>query len=454
MARDKTELGRRDALIEKGYGGLKLTVGHVWEDFDRTLQGPQAVRTYEEMRRNDPVLGAVTNAIELVMRGVRWLPRAASEEQTAVDEVVFVSTLMDDMSHSWRDLISEILTMIPFGWAYFEVVYKERKGWNADPPSDYDDGRIGWRKIALRGQESLDRWAIDEHGGIQGMIQRPNIYGGGISVSTTIPIEKSVLFRTKREKNNPEGYSLFRNAVRPYTIKKGLEDIETIGYNRDLTGIPVVYLPEGASDADYDKGRDIVERVQADDQAGLVFEQLAEEGFRNWRFELVSAPGGSKASDLNNAIGRVSGEIGMVFLAQFLRQGQQRVGSYAMVKEFKDLFHLALSSILDNIEDTLNRFLLPPLMRLNGIPREFWPHLAHDPVAEADVTRLASFVSSLAQVGMLTYSRDLENSLRRQGDLPELAEGGDEALGSEALRWAREYMGRKNGPQVDKERSD
>ena len=439
--RAQEKLLKRDFLVEKGYTGLKLTTGRVWEDFDRSLRGLQAARMYEEMRRNDPVLGAVNNAIDLVLRGVRWSVASVSEEPAAQEAADFVSSCMDDMSHSWNDLVSEILTFIPFGWAFFEVVYKERKGELADPASSFDDGGIGWRKIALRGQDSLDRWEMDEHGGIQGMWQRPDVYAGGVFISAMVPIEKALLFRTKREKNNPEGYSFYRNAVRPYIIKKGLEDIETIGFNRDLTGIPVVKIPRGGTDDDFAKAQDIVERIQADEQAGLVFEWLGPEDFENWSFSLVGAPGGSKAADLNQAIQRVSGEISMVFLAQFLRQGQQRVGSYAMVKEFKDLFHLALSSLLDNIGETKNRFLLPPLMRLNGIPHELWPTLEHDPIAEADIQGLATFVSTLSQAGIMTYSRDLENSLRRQADLPELAEAEAGSANEDALRWAKEYMG-------------
>mgnify|MGYP001614188758 CR=1 FL=1 len=436
----RKELPKRDALIEKGYSGLRLTTGRVWEDFDRSLRGIQAVRMYEEMRRNDPVLGAVNNAIDLVLRGVLWNVMPASEETASQEAADFVTSCMGDISHSWNDFVSEILTFIPFGWAYFEVTYKERRGELGDPTSNYDDGKIGWRKIALRGQESLDRWEIDEHGGIQGMWQRPDMYAGTVLTSVMVPIEKALLFRTKREKNNPEGYSFYRNAVRPYTIKKGLEDIETIGFNRDLTGIPIVRMPQGATDEDYNKAKNIVERMQADEQAGLVFEWHGEEKSENWDVSLLGAPGGSKASDLNQAIQRVSGEISMVFLAQFLRQGQQRVGSYAMVKEFKDLFHLALSSLLDNIRETKNRFLLPPLMRLNGIPHKLWPTLEHDPIAEADIQGLADFVQKLSQAGLMTYSRDLENSLRRQADLPELVEAEAGAASEDALRWASEYM--------------
>jgi hypothetical protein len=35
---------------------------------------------------------------------------------------------MDDMSHTWDDMISEILTMLVYGWSWHEIVYKKRVG--------------------------------------------------------------------------------------------------------------------------------------------------------------------------------------------------------------------------------------------------------------------------------------------------------------------------------------
>ena len=66
--------------------------------------------------------------------------------------------------------------MLPYGWAYLELVYKQRGG-DTDSPesrSRYADGRIGWRKWSIRSQETRERWEFGETGGIQGMWQRVN----------------------------------------------------------------------------------------------------------------------------------------------------------------------------------------------------------------------------------------------------------------------------------------
>jgi peptide/nickel transport system substrate-binding protein len=134
-----------------------------------------------------------------------------------------------------------MLSMLIFGFSYHEIVYKYRKGDSKDPTkkSKHNDGRIGWRKMPIRAQETLFRWEIDIDGGIQAMVQTDPSTGG----TYIIPIEKSLLFRTSSQKNNPEGRSILRNAYRPWYFKRRIEEIEAIGIERDLAGLPVAYLP-------------------------------------------------------------------------------------------------------------------------------------------------------------------------------------------------------------------
>jgi intein/homing endonuclease len=107
-------------------------------------------------------------------------------------------------SESWDDFISEVLSMLTYGFSYHEIVYKRRIGpWEKNPSrhSKYDDGLYGWRKIPVRSQETLLRWVFDEKGGIRGFVQlAPPLYK-----TVFIPIEKSLLFRTGVHKGNPEG---------------------------------------------------------------------------------------------------------------------------------------------------------------------------------------------------------------------------------------------------------
>ena len=40
----------------------------------------------------------------------------------------FIDGCLADMSHTWADFLAEVLSCLPYGWAYFETVYKLRKG--------------------------------------------------------------------------------------------------------------------------------------------------------------------------------------------------------------------------------------------------------------------------------------------------------------------------------------
>ena len=59
----------------------------------------------------------------------------------------------------------------------------------------------------------------------------------------TIPIDKALLFRTKSRKDNPEGRSILRNAYRSWYFKRRIQEVEGIGIERDLAGLPVMYAP-------------------------------------------------------------------------------------------------------------------------------------------------------------------------------------------------------------------
>lgn len=53
-----------------------------------------------------------------------------------------------------------------------------------------------------------------------------------------------MLFRTESVKDNPEGRSILRNAYRSWYFKRRIQEIEAIGIERDLAGLPVIHAPE------------------------------------------------------------------------------------------------------------------------------------------------------------------------------------------------------------------
>ena len=162
-------------FIEIGRSGLKRFGGLVQQEFLTTLRGKQGIAVYREMRDNDPVIGASLTILEQTIRKASWFVELPEETQVQAKAAEFLRGCTEDLSHTWDDMISEIITMFPFGWAWMEIVYKLRKGDVRDPKrhSKFNDGKIGWRKIALRLQTSFSRWDFDDDGGIQGMTQNP-----------------------------------------------------------------------------------------------------------------------------------------------------------------------------------------------------------------------------------------------------------------------------------------
>jgi hypothetical protein len=438
---------RTSPFAEVGSTGLRRFGYGIQEEFDPALRGPRGVKVFEEMRRNDPDVGAVLFAVNNVALQAGWEIEAASEEQADEDAAEFVRTaLFSDMSHTWEEFLLDALTCLVYGWAYFELVYKQRLGPDRDPPSQYDDGRIGLRKIAIRGQESLVRWEFDEEGGIQGMRQRawPKMQ------DVLIPIEKSLLVRTSREKNNPEGYSLLRNAYKPYYLKRNLEEIELIGAERDMTGVLKVYLPANASDQDKNTARDMGERYKMDDQAYFILQRFGPEPQDNWEIDVVKTPG-QKVVDTDKAIQRYSIQIARSVLAQFLTLGQGRVGSYALSKSQQDLFHLAVKGLLDTFEGIFNRFLVAKLFKLNVFEgMTALPRLVHSDLGDIDLDQLTKFLQVTASLGFVLPTREVIAHLHRRGGLPEPPEEGEEVeevaqpsekeVPSTAREWGEWYM--------------
>lgn len=411
-----------------GDSGLKRSGGRVYEEELRKLSGIRAVRVYSEMANNDAVIGAVLFAIEMLVRQVKWTVEESSDNRIDVEAAQFVNECMEDMSHTWEDLISEILTMLTYGWAYTEIVYKYRQGDSKDPSrrSKYDDGRIGWRKIPLRSQESLYEWDFQDDGGISGMRQQI-VYGnnGGI---VYIPIEKALLFRTKSDKNNPEGRSIIRNAYRSWYMKKRIEEIEAIGIERDLAGLPVVEVPPEILSPDATESQKsmvadlkvIVSEIRRDEREGLIIPaEIDTDGQpTGFKFRLLST-GGTRQFDTNKTITRYEQRIAMTVLAEFIMLGLDKVGSFSLASSKMNLFSVALDAWLDSIEAVFNRYAIPRLFEANGWKLEEFPKLKHGPVQDLSIEELGIFLEKLGRAGFpLVGDNELENHLRRKANLP------------------------------------
>ena len=411
-------------LNELGTTGLRRSGGFITEEFLNQLRGRRGLLVYREMADNDPVIGSILYAIEKVVLRLDWRVDPLEQTPEAEEVAKFIDECFEDMSDSFDQTLASILSMLVYGFSFHEIVYKVRGGDVEDPQrkSKHTDGKIGWRKFPIRSQETLNNWMIDIEGGIQGFRQMDPT-GGGFR---EIPIDKGLLFRTTVNKNNPEGRSLLRNCFRPWYYKRRIEEIEAIGIERDLAGLPVAkvppeYLSSGATAEQQSVLAEItkiVQNIKRNEQEGIIFPLMYDEnGKEMFSLELLSS-GGSRQFDTDKIIGRYDQRISMSVLSDFILLGHEQVGSFALGSQKMDLWTMSVEAIAKSIAEVFNQYAIPRLLKLNGMDTELCPYLTYGEVSSVDLQALGDYVQKLIGAGALTPDDKLEAYLREQASLP------------------------------------
>jgi hypothetical protein len=421
-----------ERFTELGKTGLHESRGRIFQDFLRELRfigtDKGGFGVYEEMRLNSPVITALLNAINQSVLSVDWMFTSEEGEDDPRLELLRDSEM--NMTHTLKSHIEEALTMLPFGYSLFEIVYERV------------DSRILWGKIAFRGQDTIQEWKIDEHGGIQGVTQRTtNSFSTSGTPTVDIPIEKMVLYRVNVERNNPEGRSILRGARIPYYYATHLQEIEAIGIERDLTGLPMITPPENADmssgSTDRSEAEQIVRRVRNDEQAGVVLPS------GEWTFELLSSPG-SKQIDTGAVISRHEKRILMSALAQFLVLGMDQIGALSLSEDQTDFFNMAVNTTADIIANTFTKHVVPKLMAFNGFNAE---GLKVQNTIAGDTNALDWFTALEKAGDRITWTSEDEVVARDIQGLPEKSVEELEELREAEAERAAEMLQRIGGAQ-------
>lgn len=428
-----------------GSSGLRAFAGYVREEFLPQLQGRMAQTVYREMRDNSPVIGGMIFAIEATMRKVEWRTNPADDSPAAQEAADFADTLRLDMAQTWDETISEVLSMVPYGFAPLEICYKRRLGRTPGmdprrpgkslPRSKFDDGKIGWANLPIRGQDTIIKWFFDENGEWEGLTQQP-----WVGPLVDIPREKLLLFRPSQHKGNPEGRSVIRNAYRSYYMVKRIEEQEAILYER-LNGLPVIKVPASLMEqaragdvnavAAMNEFKNIAVNLRIDEQMGVILPSDTFEGPNGpstvpaYSIELV-APGGGKGSgggNSNDVINRHNNLMMMSVLADFLILGHGPNGTEALAAEKKGMFFQATEGYLNSAAAVFNEDGLGRIWDLNGMDPEVMPEYAPDMAQEIDLDVLGNFLERLTRSGMAIFpNRDLETALMDAAGLPDIAD--------------------------------
>lgn len=412
--RNPKEINPNYYVSEVGNVGVFMFDGTVPDYAVPELSGARGRQVYSKMRA-DATVSAILFAIEMMLSRTDWTCNPSDpEDRTAIEYAEFFDSLRNDMTMTWKTFISQCLSMLTYGWSFFEIVTKRRLGPDAPVPSQYDDGKWGLRKLAFRDQDTLYSWGVSENGEVQSMNQF--IVTGIASGVRVIPMNKGLLFRAGAWKDSPEGISPLRGAYDPWLLLQGINRAEAYGIERELNGLPVMKIPadvlnaaaEGdeAAIAAVKTYEQIVRDVRLNKQAGVI---LPSDFFENadgtitsqkqYEFSLLSS-NGTRAINVQAAAERHQVSIARCVLADFLMLGtSSRSGSQALGQSRFQFFANALDGWNDAIAEVLNRFLIPCIARLNGFDFDKLPKYKTNSVNPVDVDTMISCVERYIRAG-------------------------------------------------------
>lgn len=197
----------------------------------------------------------------------------------------------------------------------------------------------------------------------------------------------------------PTHNSVLRTAYRPWYFLRNIQNIEGIGVERDLAGLPMLEAPEGTDIWDQNdpsmvsvrqQAQNLVSSIRRDEQEGIVVPS-------GWKLSLLST-GGRRQFDTTAIVTRYETRIATSVLADLVMMGQQTVGSYALAVTKKDLFAASLGAYLDIVASQFNSETIPRLWRLNQFKGPM-PKLMHGAVETVDLDTLGNYIMRLGQSG-------------------------------------------------------
>lgn len=445
---DDTVTIPRLKLGEQGHTGLRKSSGKILEETQQAFRYPTFIKTVAEMSHN-PTVGAAQNVYRMMISRVKWdveAPKGADDKAKARADAV--RTMMDDMDDkSWSQFIEELIPYLWYGFDIHEIVLRRRLKRNG---SKYNDGLVGLKKLAPRGQDTIAQWVFSEDGSdLAGVnqslayIENPHIFEGRVSKETGyihIPRNKFLLLSASSTKGNPEGNSILKNIYLAYKQLTLLQEQELLGIAKDVQGILKIEIPPrylAADASDDDKAavaafQKIIDNYNAGTQRGLLVPNMYDPDAKLKLFEysLMESKGGAKY-DTESVIRRLQGDILSALSVDILKLGAEGSGSFSLAESKSSVLALAIDYRLREIAEMLNSQLMRTLYEMNGWDTSSMAKFVYADIEEVSLEEFSKAIQRIVSVSAIEITRPLLNRIHRVLGLPELPE--DTPIDKDAL---------------------
>jgi hypothetical protein len=281
-----------------------------------------------------------------------------------------------------------------------------------------EDGMIGFADIESRPQFTIERWQPDDNGTITGMWQRSPQTG----VELWLPRDKVIYIVDDMLTDSPEGMGWFRQLAEPADRLNAYLKQEVIGFERDLSGIPIGRAPITAINRAVKAGT--MSQAQADamiagikrfvqlevkkENTGMVLDSQTFEnqtsdgaqasGVSQWGIELLTGSAGSMPQ-LGEAIQRLNVEMARIMGIENILIGSDGSGSLALSRDKSNNLYLQVNATNADMAEAFDKDVIGPLWKLNGLPKEMRPCFKTEDVAFRDVEQVTAALSDMAKAG-------------------------------------------------------
>lgn len=392
-----------------GWVGTDIWGGIINEEYNRDLSGLKGIKKFDEMRKSDASVSALLLACSLPIRSAKRYIEPATDDDGVTQEIDrqiadFVEkALFEKMDTTWDQFLQECLTFLPFGFSVFEKVYYIK------------DNEVLLKKLAFRSQKTIEYWiTTDGRPWIQQQLDTPVAdWPNKWKFLVSIPWDKLILFVVNQEGDNYQGVSVLRPAYKHWYIKQNLEKFEAIKHQKQGVGVPLIYLPKGATEKDKEAALTIVEKFKTNEQSGVVMPWPKDSG---WEFSFADLKAGD-TTNMQESIKYHMREITKTVLAQFIELGNTDTGSRALGESQTDMFLNAIASYAKIIQNNINRYLIPELVGFNFNTDRF-PKLRFEELGGKDMAAFSTTLAQLITAGVIDPDEELQRVVREQLGLP------------------------------------
>jgi hypothetical protein len=287
------------------------------------------------------------------------------------------------------------------------------------------DGRIGFVDIESRPQHTIERWTRDETGKVVGVWQRPPQTGDEIPIDRW----KLVYMVDDMLTDSPEGMGWFRHLVEPATRLKEYLNLEQLGYDRDMSGIPVGRAPitainqavkngnlsRGAANTLLSGLQKFVQTKIKKNNTGMVldsqtYKDTSADGTKTssvdqWGIELLKGDPGA-IRELGEAIHRLNMEMARIMGTEAILMGADGKGSLALSKEKSSNLYIQVNSTLKEMTEQMTKDVIKPIWALNGLPDDLMPKFVSEDVTFHSVEQMTAALADMAQAGAIMAPDD------------------------------------------------